>query len=329
MKGVLVTGATTPIGRAMIHRLVAEGFEAPILAVGAEPDPEGLPEKQVHYQRVDLTRPRSIRNVLFGVARDLDIETIVHNAFHRSARKTGPKAHALNVESTRELLELAHRHPTIRRVVYRSSGDVYQVSAHRPVLITEDHPLELRPGVPQRVRDRVEADITVSTRMGLSPLRIQILRCAEILAPDVGSQLYDYLQSQVSFRPLGFDPMLNVMTVEDAARALVLAVSTDEQGAFNIPGYDTLPLSLAIEKWGRIGIAVPGPLLSPLYRLRATTLGTDFRYDLNHRRFHFSAVLDGSRARDVLGYAPEVPVAWPAGESSRRDRYDASPLADG
>ena len=39
--------------------------------------------------------------------------------------------------------------------------------------------------------------------------------------------------------------------------------------------------------------------------------GFDFRYDANLRRFHFGGVLDGSRARDLLGYTPETHVAWP------------------
>ncbi len=34
---------------------------------------------------------------------------------------------------------------------------------------------------------------------------------------------------------------------------------------------------------------------------------------MNHRRFHFSSVLDGRRARDVLGYEPKHPIVWPRG----------------
>jgi hypothetical protein len=58
-------------------------------------------------------------------------------------------------------------------------------------------------------------------------------------------------------------------------------------------------------------------LLAPLYRARAQALGLEFRYDLNYRRFHFSAVLDGSHAGDVLGYRPSAPMQWPAGDSAR------------
>lgn len=325
MSGVLITGATTPIGHALIRALLADPACERVLAVGAEEQPATLPaygSDRVVYERADLTRPREVRRLLFGPARELGIESILHTALHRSATDKGSRVRALNVESTRELLYLAERHPTLRRFVFRSYGDVYRIDPGRPVLISEDHPLELSPSAPQYVRDRIEADMTVCTRMGLSPLGIVVLRCAEILAPASGSQLYDYLSAPVCFRPLGFNPMLNVMTIEDAVDAMVLALHSDESGVFNIPGADTLPLSEVVRSWGRPGLAVPGPLLAPLYRVRASTLGMEFRYDMNHRRFHFSAVLDGTRAREVLGYVPSHPIQWPSGGAAALERAE-------
>jgi UDP-glucose 4-epimerase len=310
---VLVTGATTPIGRALVEALLADRDTAAVLAVGAEPDPVRLGDGRAaryRYRQVDLTRSRHLHDLLFADAKELGIEVVVHNALHRRARDEGPKIHALNVECTRELLSSCERHPTIRRFVFRSASAVYHVDPRRSTLLGEDSPLELSPRAPQKVRDRVEADLTVCTRMGMSRLEIVVLRCAEILAPDVGSQLFDYLGSKVCFRPMGFDPMLNLLSLEDATRALVLAIDGAGSGVFNVAGKDVLPLSRAIELWGRVGVPVPGPLLTPLYGLRATTLGMDFRYDLNFRRFHFSAVLDGTTARERLGYEPSTPIDW-------------------
>jgi UDP-glucose 4-epimerase len=311
---VLVTGATTPVGVRLVGLLAERGFS--VAALGAEPHAglfaEWAPER-VRYFRCDVTRSRELQRLLFGPARDMGVSAIVHTALHRSATDRGSHVRALNVESTRELLQLAERHPTIRRFVYRSYSDVYRVSQYGAVLLGEEDALDLSDGAPQRVRNRVEADVTVCTRMGLSPLTIQVLRCAEILAPDVGSQLDDYLGSFVCLRPLGYNPMLNLLTVEDAARAMLAALESDAQGVFNIPGADTLPLSRAIQKWGCRSLPVPGPLLAPLYRLRTSLFGMEFRYDMNHRRFHFSSVLDGRRAREVLGYEPLHPIEWPSG----------------
>ena len=43
----------------------------------------------------------------------------------------------------------------------------------------------------------------------------------------------------------------------------------------------------------RLAVPAPGPLLGPLYALRASVTGADFSYEQNRLRLHFGAVLDG------------------------------------
>ncbi len=316
MSGFLVTGATTPIGRRIVQALLREEPDKNVLAVGLESAPAAfgeLLEGRLTYERMDLTHRRVAHDLVFGRARELGVDVVVHTALHRSIRDRGTHIHALNVGTTRELLALAERQPQIQRFVFRSHAGVYRIDPVRTTLLAEDDPVDWSPRAPQTVRDRIEADLTVAARMGMSRLGIIILRCAEILAPDVGSQLHDYLSSRVCLRPLGFDPMLNLLSLEDAARAVVLAAKSKESGIFNIDGADTLPLSKAIQLSGRWEIPLPGPLLAPLYRARASTTNMEFSYDSNHRAFHFSSVLDASRARRVLGYEPKHRIHWRSG----------------
>jgi BON domain-containing protein len=221
---------------------------------------------------------------------------------------------------TRQLVLACIAHPSIRRLVYTSVGHVYANKATEPNLLDEDAPLDLDPIQPQWIRDRVEADLTVCSHFGDPRLAIAVLRSAEILAPETGSQLWDYLSSRVCLRPLGFDPMINVLSIADQIRAIRLAARSDARGIFNIPGKDTLPLSRFIRRAHRVEVPVPGPLLAPLYQLRTWTVGLEFRYDLNMRRFHFGGVLDGTRARAAFGYRPLVSVWDPHGTSVERDR---------
>ena len=104
------------------------------------------------------------------------------------------------------------------------------------------------------------------------------MRCAEIFAPACGSQLWDYLESRVCLRPLGFDPIVNLLSVPDAVAAFTGALHARATGVFNIPGFDTLPLSRAIVEAGRADSPVPGPMLAPLYGLRRWIAGFEFRY---------------------------------------------------
>ncbi|MBX3269413.1 MAG: NAD-dependent epimerase/dehydratase family protein [Sandaracinaceae bacterium] len=313
MSRYLITGATTAIGEAVIRALLAQEGTASILAVGVEAvRPTSVEiDGRVRYVRLDLTRERNLRHLMFGPVREHATEVVIDMASHRGVGASGPRARALNVLATRSLLALSEEHPTIRRFVYRGFGEVYAIDSSLPSRIDEAQPLDLSPGAPQWVRDRVEADLTVCTRFGMSPLSIAVVRAAECLAPRAGSQLHDYLSSDVCYRPLGYDPVINLVSIEDLGRALALAAGASAQGIFNIPGATTLPLSEIIRRSGRRQIPVPGPLMTPLYALRRAARGTDFDYAINRGRLHHGAVLDGARARTILGYAPEMPVPFP------------------
>ena len=321
MNSVLVTGATSPLGERLVRSLVADTRVSHVLAVDREPEDQALPfshGKRLTYLSVDLTRGRQVRELLFGPARDLECEVVVHLAQHQGAWAEGSRVHRANVEALRSILDLADRHPTIRRVVVRSFAVVYRVAMHLPVLVTEDHPLNLSPQAPQYVRDRVEADLTACARMGLINAEIVVLRCAEAMSPGTGSQLFDYLDASVAIRPAGFDPMVNVATLSDLIAAFEAATHGSGEGVFNIPGYDTLPLSAATRKWGTLCVPAPGPAVSMIYALRHLATGSSFSYGLNRHSMHFGLILDGTRASEILGYRPNNPIDWPAGGPVRR-----------
>lgn len=304
----MITGATTPLGLGLVERLLANPATELVLAIGRHGT--AVPsDPRVEYHALDLAHARPMHDLLWGHARTHAIETVVHTMQHRGAAGRGPAVHAQNVESTRALVLGAARHPSIRHVVVRSFSEVYALPHATPDLLDEDSPLEFGAGAPQWIRDRVEADV-VACLADRAPLVVTVLRCAEIFAPDMGSQLWDYLRSRVCLRPAGFDPILNVLSLADAIAAFTAAVERRVAGAFNIVGRDSLPLSQVIARGGRISIPVPSRLLSPLYRLRRRIAGFEFRYDLNLQRFHFGGVLDGARARDQLGYEPRTAVTW-------------------
>ena len=306
----LITGATTPLGHAFVDTLTSSNDCSLVLAVGHEARPARPWRSNVVYRCCDLTRGREVRDLICGDAVEHNIDTVVHMAQHRTTRDSGRKVHAQNVTATRELLLRCTDHPAIRRFVHRSFAEVYALEHTTSDLLDEDAALDFDPAAPQWLRDRLEADLMVCAHFG-GPLQIAVLRCAEIFAANSGSQLWDYLSSRVCLRPLGFDPMINVLSLEDAVAAIAAAARSTHTGVFNIPGADTLPLSRAIAETVRLDIPVPGPLLAPLYGLRRWIAGFEFRYDLNLRRFHFGGVIDGARARRLLGYVPSHPVQWP------------------
>lgn len=308
---VLVTGATTPLGRALVRRLLDDAAIEHVLEVGAEPGVADAPRRT--YQRVDLARPRAVHDLLHGPASALAIDAVVHAALHRRATDEGRAVHARNVEAVRGLLRACSEVASIRRFVFVSSAAVYALHSAAPCLLDEDAALELDPRAPQWIRDRVEADLTVCARMGLERFGVVVLRLAEILAEGTGSQLWDYLRSRVCLRPAGFDPMLNLLSLDDAADAIVLALRGQRSGVYNVAGADTLPLTTLIARARRRAVPVPGPLLAPLYALRRAAHGDlDFRYDVNRSRLHLGGTVDDGRARRELGYRPGHPLRFDA-----------------
>lgn len=307
---VMVTGATTPLGAAIVRALIATREVGLVLAIGRESHADWLSDRKLVYRSADLTRPRVLHDLVQADAQHLGIRTVIHAMQHRRAADRGHRVHAQNVDSARELLAACSGHPTIRRLIYRSYAEVYALDHVTSNLLDEEARLEFAPSASQWVRDRVEADLTMCAHFGRD-LEIAVLRCAEVFAPECGSQLWDYLQSRVCLRPLGFDPIINVLSLEDATCAVLAAVRSRATGVFNIPGKDTLPLSNAIAASHRAHVPVPGPLLHPLYQLRRWIADFDFRYDMNVRRFHFGGILDGTRARDELAFVPRLGVQWP------------------
>ena len=314
---VLVTGAGAPIGEQLVRRLLDDSRVGHILAVTGNPV-DTFPiasSERLTVVSVNLSRSRAVHRLLYVSAKALEIEVVIHTAMHHAATEEGAAVHAYNVESVRNLMSLCERHPSIERFVLRSAAAVYQIQRDLPVLIGEDHPLNMAGHAPQWVRDRIEADLSACVRMGMGTLAITVLRMAEVLAPGTGSQFFDYLESRVCFQPAGFDPMINLMTIDDAVFAMCAAIWSREQGVFNIPGADTLPVSTAISRWGRLALPAIGSVLSPLYRLRRRLTGHDFRYGMNRRLFLYSGVLDGNRARASLGYVPSHPIDWPVADT--------------
>lgn len=311
-RAVLVTAADSPLSRALTQGLIACPEVRAVVAVHPPDEPTLEAEMAgVHHVHADLTRHRDVQSILQGIAARTGVDTIVHACLHPGAREHGSAAFRQNVESTRHLLSVAEEESHIKRFVLRSFQDVYRVERDSPILVDESQPLELSPHAPQAIRNHAEADLITCARMAVSRLQIAVLRLADVLAEGVASQLGDYLSSRVCLRALGYDPMVNVLSLTDAERALRLAVLSEAIGIFNIPGRDTLPLSELIHRAGRIGVAVPGPLLTPLYELRARVTRLRFHYETNRDRFHRGGVLEGSKAREQLGFTPHISALPP------------------
>ena len=98
------------------------------------------------------------------------------------ARRSASAASTCTSATCRALVQACGDHPSIRRLVVRSSADVYAPPRGTTSLVDEDAPLDF---TATAERDLVEADTIVATRRP-GPLEVTILRCAELTVEAVG-----------------------------------------------------------------------------------------------------------------------------------------------
>jgi UDP-glucose 4-epimerase len=297
-RAFLVTGATTVLGRAVARRLERVGH---VVGVRARHEPAESGGSSIAIV-ADLTRAADVRKVMLGLAAKHKVDTVVHLGTTSSICA----AAGSNGTSTRLLLDAAERVSTIRGFVLRSSALVYRAGHDDAVFMNERHPLDFSCPSPEQ-RDRLDADVSATQRIADSSFRIAVLRLSEVLSGEPSGAFANYVQLDPCCRPMGFDPMINVLSLEDAAEALARAAELHPRGVFNVPGADTLPLSELMHRLGRSCWPMPDPAIQPLYALRGIEPSC---YAGLRPLLHHGAVIDGELARAAFGYRPEHPIAF-------------------
>jgi UDP-glucose 4-epimerase len=298
-RAFLLTGATTALGRAVARRLEHVGR---VVGVRAPHEPAAGEAPALNHV-ANLTRAADVRKLVLGLAAEHEVDTIVHLG---CTAPGAPVDAGSSDESTRLLLDAAERVATMRGFVLRSSALIYRASHSDALVMDERHPLDFScRSLAQR--KRLEADVTASQRIPAASLRISVLRLSEVLAPGVFGSFADYVQLDPCCRPMGFDPMINVLSIDDAAQALARAAELHPRGLFNVPGADTLPVSELMHRLGRSCWPMPDSAIEPLYTLRGIEPST---YATLRPLLHHGSVVDGHAAQAAFGYRPSHPIAF-------------------
>jgi UDP-glucose 4-epimerase len=158
------------------------------------------------------------------------------------------------------------------------------------------------------IRDLIEIDMLAQSFFWKLPeTETVILRPVHILG-SVHNAPSNFLRLNPLLTIMGFDPMTQVVHQSDVVRAIELALRPGIRGIFNVAGPEPVPLSTLIKILGRQKISVPYSLarvaLRRMWSLRLTTFPPP---ELDHIRY--VCMVDDSRARQVLGFAPRVSLA--------------------
>jgi len=259
MRRVLVTGASTPLGRGVVDRL------------GGRVDVETVVGVDRHGGVLRATgtsgRPpaEAGRTPTLGELVDsLGVDTIVHAEMCPS-RSGAPTTDQPDVISTLQVAAAASGRPgPVRTLVAVSSTEVYPASARAPTWRREDE--GLRPLAESAAALALEAEDLLRDVAQQQPhISVGILRLADLAGPAVVSGLSSLLGGVAVPLVPGYDPPVQFLHPDDAVRAIEHAVALELAGTFNVAGDGVVRWRDAARMTGRPTM----PIIAPFEPLNA------------------------------------------------------------
>lgn len=306
-KVVLVTGACRFLGGYLTARLAQNPLINHVIAVDAIAPSKDLLRRmgRAEFVRADIRNP-----FIAKVIRNGDVDTVVHAAAASYAPRSGGRAtlKELNVMGAIQLFAACQKAPSLRRVILKSTSEVYGASAHDPVMFTEDTSAR-RPPRDGFARDSIDIE---GYARGLGRRRtditVTILRLANMIGPAMDTALSRYLAGPVVPTVAGHDARLQLLHEQDALGALERATMAGKPGTFNIGASGIIMMSQAIRRAGRIPLALPRSALAVVDSVWRATRYTELdREQLDY--LSYGRVMDTSRMRIDLGYSPKWTTA--------------------
>src|ERR1700681_3139321 len=269
-KVVLVTGACRFLCGYLTARLAQNPMINHVIAVAAIAPSKDLLRRmgRAEFVRADIRTP-----FIAKVIRNGDVDTVVHAAAASYAPRAGGRAalKELNVMGAIQLFAACQKAPSVRRVILKSTSEVYGSSSRDPVLFTEDTSARRPPGE-GFARDSIDIE---GYARGLGRRRpdiaVTILRLATMIAPAMDTALSRYLAGPVVPTVVGHDARLQLLHEQDALAALDRATMAGKGGTFNIGAPGIIMMSQAIRRSGRLPLPVPRSALWAVDSLRRAT----------------------------------------------------------
>jgi len=264
---IFLTGATGFVGHHVAKALAAQGADLRLLVRKSSnlANLEGI-EVGAGGETVtgDLAAPESLRSALQGC------DAVVHVAADYRLWIPDPASmYRANVDGTRELLRMA-REAGVKRVVYTSSVATMHFRTDG-IVINEDTPVSLADMVGHYKRSKflAEQEAISAAQKGQ---QVIILNPTTPIGPNdakptpTGRIFVDFLNGQF---PAYMDTGLNLVDVNEVARAHVLALTKGQPGRRYILGGENLTLKQILDKMSAI-TGIPSPTVEIPFAIAAT-----------------------------------------------------------
>jgi len=298
VRAILITGVSRPLG-ARFARSIADRDDLDVIGIDVLPPKFDI--GRARYVRADI-RNAAIGRLIFGS----QVETVVHLGMTASPDGSSSRSmmKEINVIGTMQLLAACQTSTSVRRLIVRSSADVYGASPRDPARFTEEMTARtpLRPGFGQ---DAQEIESYVDGLARRRPdITVTVLRFADLMGAQVDSALARYLALPVVPTPMGYDARLQFLHPSDAVAALEVMARSDLPGTFNVAAPDVITLRQALAVLDRPALPVPDRLALSVALVGRRTGQVDMTPD-RIDAITYGRCMDTSRFADATGFVPQ------------------------
>lgn len=320
---LLITGVSGQWGRLLAQRLLAEPS---VRLLGIDRRPPDPPLEGLDFIKADVRNP-----LLPELLAAEGVETVVHLAtVERQWRREADVES--NVLGTMQLVG-ACAEAGVARVVLRSTTALYGARPDNPMYMPEDWPLKATPTYGY-LRDALEIEQWLQEfRQEYPEMHVTVVRFAHVLGPTLVTPLGRLLSRPVVPCLLGFDPLLQVISDEDAVEALARAALSYLDGPLNAaaPGVVSLVQAASIAARPLLPV-LHWPFLRSLSLVASTRAGRRALawFPLEPAYLRFACTADISRMENVLSWRPQHSAAQTVerfAAAQRIARYRQSPEA--
>lgn len=264
---VLVTGLATYWGGRLAQAL--EAFPSVEAIVGVD-----TREPTRELARTEFVKVGTQHSLIQRIVRAAEIDTVIDaRLVVDSVASPHSEAHENNVIGTLNVLAACGGPESpVRRLVFKSSAHWYGCAQDDPSFFTEEMRPSHRPRAPI-LRDITEAEASVADFAAHYPdVGVTVLRCANVLGPDVDTSHTRLFSLPAVPTVFGFDPRYQFVHADDVVHALEHAAFNDLRGVYNVAADGVLALSEAIGLLGKMPLPVlpawgTGIAVGPLRRL--------------------------------------------------------------
>jgi nucleoside-diphosphate-sugar epimerase len=244
MRTVAVTGVSGYLGRKLVSTLEADGAVTRIIGVDVKAPDYGA--RTLEFYDTDVRSP-DLAGVISGA------EVLVHLAFGNSP--DADEMRDVNVGGTRLTLEASAK-AGVRKVIFVSSVSVYGAHPDNDFPLTETSPVRPIEEFPYSGQHAEAEDIVRAFGESHPEVTLTLVRPCLVLGPTVSGPAARVVEAPFAVTIDGYDPPLQAVHEDDAARGLAHAVTHDLPGTFNLCPDDRIGGREALGLLGRRAIAV-------------------------------------------------------------------------